>query len=96
MVCFHSKSTYVDDAWGKCKSLFTKDKQAGLIPTCPKDYVYIYAFISQMLFKKILFIFGCAGSSLLCGVFSSCIEWVLLSGCGVRASPAVASVPAKP
>ena len=55
MVCFHSKSTYVDDAWGKCKSLFTKDKQAGLIPTCPKDYVYIYAFISQMLFKKILF-----------------------------------------
>ena len=50
MVCFHSKSTYVGDAWGKCGSLFTNDKQAGLKPTYLEDCVYIYAFISQMLF----------------------------------------------
>ena len=29
--------------------------------------------------------FGCAGSLLLCGLFSSCREWGLLSGCGARA-----------
>ena len=34
----------------------------------------------------ILFIFGCAGSLLLCGFFSSCAEHRLLSGCHVRAS----------
>ena len=33
-----------------------------------------------------LFIFGCAGSLLLCGLFSSCGEWGLLSGCGAWAS----------
>ena len=36
--------------------------------------------------KIILFIFGCAGSSLLPGLFSSCCEWGLLSSCGARAS----------
>ena len=33
-----------------------------------------------------LFIFGCAGSSLLCGFFSSCLELELLSSGGTRAS----------
>ena len=34
-----------------------------------------------------LFIFGCAGSSLLHGLFSSCGERGLLSSCPARASP---------
>ena len=34
----------------------------------------------------ILFIFYCSGPSLLCGLFSSCGGWGLLSSCGVRAS----------
>ena len=44
-------------------------------------------FLSVFLkhFKKI-FIFGCAGSLLLCGFFSSCGEWGLLCSCGARAS----------
>ena len=29
--------------------------------------------------KIVLFIFGCAGSSLFCGLFSTCSEWELLS-----------------
>ena len=35
--------------------------------------------------KKIIyvFIFGCVGSSLLCGFSSSCDKWGLLSSCGV-------------
>ena len=33
------------------------------------------------IFKKV-FIFGHGGSSLLCGLFSSCGEWGLLSSCG--------------
>ena len=34
-------------------------------------------------FSMILFVDGCAGSSLLCGLFSSCAKQELLSGCGV-------------
>ena len=33
-----------------------------------------------------LFIFGCAGSLLLCGLFSRCGEWGLLSSCSMRSS----------
>ena len=33
-----------------------------------------------------MFIFGCAGSLLLCGLFSSCLKWELLSSCRARAS----------
>ena len=42
---------------------------------------------SHFLFFQILFlfIFGCAGSSLLCGLFS-CGKWRILSGFGARAS----------
>lgn len=40
---------YVDDTWGKYGSLFTKDKQAGIMLTYPQEHVCIYVFISQML-----------------------------------------------
>ena len=36
--------------------------------------------------------FGCAGSSLLCGLFSGCSEWGRLSGCRAQALTAVASL----
>ena len=39
-----------------------------------------------VLLKNYLFIFGCARSSLLQGLFSGCTEQGLLSGCGVRVS----------
>ena len=42
--------------------------------------------ISLFLQNFYLFIFGCAGSSLLCGLFSSCSEQELLSSCSVWAS----------
>ena len=35
--------------------------------------------------QKYLFTYGCAGSSLLHGLFSSCGEWGLLSSCDARA-----------
>ena len=41
-----------------------------------------------------LFIFGHAGSLLLCKLSSSCGEWGLLASCGARASIAVASLAA--
>ena len=42
------------------------------------SYFYIYNFIC-------IFIFGCAGSLLLGGLFSSCGEWGLLCSCSVQA-----------
>ena len=41
-----------------------------------------YTFKNHCDFKTnfYLFIFGCAGSSLLCWLFSSCSEWGLLPG----------------
>ena len=36
--------------------------------------------------NDVVFIFGCAGSLLLCGLFSSCREWGPLSSCDVQAS----------
>ena len=41
---------------------------------------------SKKFFKKYLFLFGCTGSLLLCGLFSSCGERRLLSSWGARAS----------
>ena len=41
---------------------------------------------ASSFFFMILFIYGCAGSSLLCGLSSSCAKQELLSGCGVWAS----------
>ena len=43
---------------------------------------YLFTYIHLY----ILFIFGCAGSSLLRAAFSSYGEWGLLSVCGARAS----------
>ena len=42
-----------------------------------------------------VFIFGCAGPSLLLGLFSSCSEQELLSSCIMQASPVVASLVVK-
>ena len=44
--------------------------------------IYIHFYINIYNFTY----FGCAGSSLLRGLFSSCSEQGLLSSCGVRAS----------
>ena len=46
----------------------------------------LITLLYNALLKIILFIFGCAGSSLLPGLFSSCCEWGLLSSCGAWAS----------
>ena len=52
-----------------------------------KFKTHIFKFITLSSFLKIiLFIFGCAGSSLLRGLFSSCGEEGLLSSCGVQVS----------
>ena len=45
----------------------------------------ISIFVFFLTFIYVL-IFGCAGSSLLLGLFSSCREWGLLSSCCVQAS----------
>ena len=42
-----------------------------------------------------LFMFGCAGSSLLCGLFSGWGERRLFSGCGARLPTAAASLAAE-
>ena len=44
-----------------------------------------------MNFFLILFIFGCAESSLLCGLLSSCGEWDTVH-CSARASHLIASL----
>ena len=44
------------------------------------------------VFKFYLLIYGCAGSSLLCGLFSSCGKRGLLSSCNAQASYGVASL----
>ena len=50
---------------------------------------FVFSFFNGLYLKKkkdYLFIFGCAGSLLLCGVFSNCSEGGLLSSCGAQAS----------
>ena len=57
-----------------------------LIDPCP--LAYTQAIISLILYIHnciCLFIFGCAGSLLLGGLFSSCGEWGLLCSCSVQA-----------
>ena len=48
---------------------------------CPPLMQSKFSYNLKKLFD--LFIFGCAGSSLLHGLFSSCREWGLLSSCNV-------------
>ena len=50
-------------------------------PLRPDYFLPVY-FLENMY----TYIFGCAGSSLLHGLFSRCREWGLLSSCGVRVS----------
>ena len=54
--------------------------------TKAKWLTLIKIFLKMILLIN-LFIFGCAGSSLLHGLFSSCGEQGLLSSCPARASP---------
>ena len=48
-------------------------------------FIIILEFVFNFLSIN-LFIFGCAGSSLLRGAFSNCGKWGLLSSCDVKAS----------
>ena len=48
--------------------------------------------VFQSVSNWFLLSFGCAGSSLLCGLFSGCREWGQLSGCGAQALTAGASL----
>ena len=49
--------------------------------------VYFHLKTAIHKIKPVLFIyFGCAGSSLLCRLFSSCSEWRLLCSCHVGVS----------
>ena len=48
--------------------------------------VPVIVYFTHFDFLKFLFIFGCAGSSLLCGLFSHCGEQGLPSSCGVWGS----------
>ena len=53
----------------------------------------IVPILVTVILKMILFIyFGCAGSSLLHGLFSGCTEWGLLFAVVCRLPTAVASV----
>ena len=55
-------------------------EQDGFVGYLDEKFSFIYSFLI------ILFIFGCAGSSLLCGLFSSCSKWGLLSSRSLWAS----------
>ena len=47
--------------------------------------IFLIAILFVILFIH-SFIFGCAGSLLLLGLFSSCGKWGLLSSCNVQVS----------
>ena len=79
--------------WVKCP---TEDKKSYIIQIKrlnknindnSKDYYKLDILKGLFLFILIILsIFGCAGSSLLCRLFSSCGKQGLLSSCGVQAS----------
>ena len=50
------------------------------------DFFFFFMRKLFSLFKNNLFIYDCTGSSFLCGLFSSCKEWGLLSSCSMWAS----------
>ena len=60
---------------------------AQAVPSAWKAVLYCF-LVRNFFLKKIvsLFVFGCAGSSLLCKLFSSCGERRLPSSCGTLAS----------
>ena len=57
---------------------------AGLLLHCFQHWVHHFVILKNNCIY--LFIFGCAGSSLLHGLLSNCGERELLSSCGVQAS----------
>ena len=51
------------------------------------DMLHFYFHLSQVFLNNFyLVIFGCGRPLLLCGLFSSCSEWGVLSACRARAS----------
>ena len=48
--------------------------------------VNLCVYFNEYLLFFIIWFIGCAGSSLLCGLFSSCSKWGLLSICGMLPS----------
>ena len=61
-----------------------KAVSAGLLLHCFQHWVHHFVTLKNNFIY--LFIFGCAGSSLLHGLVSNCGEWEPLSSCGVQAS----------
>ena len=59
---------------------------------CKKDDKIQANSIVFYFYLCYLFIFDCAGSSLLHRPFSHCGDWGLLSNCSAQASPSVASL----
>ena len=53
--------------------------------TC--SFFFFLYIVLYYLKKNYLYIFGCAGSLLLLGLFSSCVEWGRFSSCSARAFP---------
>ena len=57
-----------------------------IIKNIPAVWWGEFSFTYPLFKTNFIFIYGCAGSSLLLGLFSSWGEWELLPGCGARAS----------
>ena len=52
---------------------------------CSKEVVFVFRVLCICsFFEKIIDLFGCAGSFLLCGLFSSCGKLCLLASCGAQ------------
>ena len=69
--------------WWWCSSLTLKRPYLGSYFKFLFTFIFVLLFIS---FYLIIFIFGCAGASLLQGLFSSCGNRRLFSSCGAWAS----------
>ena len=61
-------------------------KKNAYVPDNLESVDLTIAFYIYNCIYLLIFIFGHAGSSLLCGLSSSCDEWELLCRCGVPAS----------
>ena len=57
-----------------------------------EEYSIPCMYYNFFIHSSIYLFFGCAGSLLLCGLFSSCDEWGLLFNCSVLASYCVPSL----
>ena len=62
-------------------------KKLNIMATGNNSSIFInWIIIITITFKNYLFIYGCAGFSLLHRLFSNCGEWWPLSNCGAQAS----------